>query len=436
MREAQQQAARVVRRVLDGATLPAALADVAPSGGLQAGRRRALVQELAYGTLRHWGMLSALTARLAAKPFSDPLLGTLVAVALYQLDHTRAPPFAVVDHAVEAAAVIARPAAKSLVNALLRRYLREREALQAAVQGDPVARWSHPNWWIDRLRADHPEHWQAILEAGNARPPLALRVNARAGTREALLEAFAAASIAAVPAGASGVVVDPPRPVTELPGYAEGAFSVQDLGAQLAAPLLDARPGMRVLDACAAPGGKTAHLLERSEIEVLALDSDEIRLARVRENIGRLRLGDRRVTVVAGDARTPAAWWDGRAFDRILADVPCTASGVVRRHPDGKWLRRPSDIRSFAAEQARILDALWPCLAPGGVLLYATCSVFRAENADAVDAFCARHPGALREPLTLPPQVEAVGGQLLPSLPGAAHNHDGFFYALLRKGEA
>lgn len=436
MREAQQQAARVVRRVLDGATLPAALAELAPAGGPQAGRRRALVQELSYGTLRHWGTLSALTARLAAKPFSDPLLGTLVAVALYQLDHTRAPPFAVVDHAVEAAAVVARPAAKALVNALLRRYLREREVLQAEVQVDPVARWSHPQWWIDRVSADHPQHWQAILEAGNARPPLALRVNARIGTREALLEAFAANSITAVAAGDSGIVVDPPRPVTELPGFAEGAFSVQDLGAQLAAPLLDPRPGMRVLDACAAPGGKTAHLLERADVEVLALDSDEIRLARVRENVDRLRLGDRRVAIKAGDARTPSAWWDGRAFDRILADVPCTASGVVRRHPDGKWLRRPSDIRNFAAEQARILDALWPCLAPGGLLLYATCSVFRAENADAIDAFRARHGDALRETVTLPPEVDAEGGQLLPSLSGAAHNHDGFFYALLRKGKA
>ena len=436
MREAQQQAARVVRRVLDGATLPAALAALAPAAGAQAGRRRALVQELAYGTLRHWGTLSALTARLAAKPLTDPLLGPLVGVALYQLDHSRAPPFAIVDHAVEVAAAIVRPAAKSLVNALLRRYLRERDALLASVQDDPVARWSHPQWWIDRVRADHPEHWQAILEAGNVRPPLALRVNTRVMSRDGLLEAFAAASIAAVAAGEFGIVVDPPRVVTELPGYADGAFSVQDLGAQLAAPLLAPAAGMRALDACAAPGGKTSHVLELADVDVLALDSDEARLARVRENIARLRLGDRRVAVVAGDARTPSAWWNGRAFDRILADVPCSASGVVRRHPDGKWLRRPSDIRGFTTEQARILDALWPCLARGGLLLYATCSVFRAENADAVDAFCARHRDALREPVALPSEVDAEGGQLLPSLPGAAHNHDGFFYALLRKGKA
>jgi 16S rRNA (cytosine967-C5)-methyltransferase len=434
MQEAQRQAALVVRRVLDGTALPMALAAVSTGAGGDPGRRRALIQELAYGTLRHWGTLQALTGRLAAKPFSDPALGALVAVALYQLDHTRAPPFAIVDHAVNAAAAVARPAAKSLVNALLRRYLREREALHAAVRQDPVARWSHPKWWIDRVQADHPDRWQDVLAAGNERPPLSLRVNARVSTREAFVEACAAASIGATAAGGAGVIVDPPRPVAELPGYREGAFSVQDLGAQLAAPLLAPEAGMRVLDACAAPGGKTAHLLELADVSVVALDSDAARLERVRENLTRLQLAARDVTVAAGDARVPATWWDGRPFDRILADVPCTASGVVRRHPDGKWLRRASDLAGFRAEQARIADALWPCLARGGLLLYATCSVFRAENDDVVAAFCARHADALREPIVLPPGIPHDGGQLLPSLPGAEHNHDGFFYALLRKG--
>lgn len=433
MQEAQRQAALAVRRVLEGTTLPAALAAIAPPNDGAAGRRRALVQELAYGTLRHWGTLDALVRKLAAKPLTDPALACLIAVALYQLDHTRAPPFAVVDHAVNAAATIARPAAKPLVNALLRRYLREREALNAAVRVDPVARWSYPLWWIERVRREYPDDWEAILEAGNARPPLALRVNARVAARDALLAAFGAAGVTAAPADEVGIIVDPPKPVPQLPGYADGAFSVQDLGAQLAAPLLRIADGMRVLDACAAPGGKTTHIAEIADVELIALDNDEARLTRVRANLLRQKLDALRVRVAKGDAAAPAAWWDGRPFDRILADVPCTASGVVRRHPDGKWLRRESDIASFVRRQARIVDALWGCLARGGLLLYATCSVFGDENEAQIAAFSARHGDALRETLTFPPAVDHRGGQLLPSLPGASHNHDGFFYALLRK---
>ena len=433
MEEAQHQAALAVRRVLDGATLSAALSAITIPGSSDAGRRRALVHELAYGTLRHWGTLAALVDALKSKPFADTALPVLVAIAIYQLDHLRAPPFAVVDHAVDAAARIARPAAKGLVNALLRRYLRERDALHAAVARDPVARWSHPRWWIERVEADHPQDWQTILAAGNEHPPLALRVNARATSREAFIAACAAASVGAAPAGASGVIIDPPRPVTEIPGYAEGWFAVQDLGAQLAAPLLAVEAGQHVLDACAAPGGKTTHLVELADADVVALDSDASRLARLTENLARLRHEERRVRVITGDAGAPERWWDGREFDRILIDAPCSASGVVRRHPDGKWLRRPSDIASYRREQDRILHALWTCLAGGGLMLYATCSVFRAENEDAVAAFGARHEDALREPISFSSDVVARGGQLLPSLPGAAHNQDGFFYALLKK---
>ncbi len=433
MQEAQRQAALAVRRVLDGATLSAALASVAPAGDAAAGRRRALVQELAYGTLRYWGTLEALVRRLAGKPLPDPALPCLVAVALYQLDHTRAPPFAVVDHAVNAAAAMVRPAVKPLVNAVLRRYLREHDALVAAVREDPVAHWSYPRWWIDRVARDWPGDWQAILAAGNERPPLALRVNRRVTTRDALLAHFAAAGVIAAPAGEAGVIVDPPRPVPQLPAYAEGAFSVQDLGAQLAAPLLRVADGMRVLDACAAPGGKTTHIAELADVALTAIDSDAARVPRVRENLARLALGGKRIQVIAADAGTPAAWWDGRSYDRIMADVPCSASGVVRRHPDGKWLRRESDLGGFAHAQARLLSALWPCLAPGGLLLYATCSVFGDENEAQVAAFTARQADALRETLTFHPDVVHRGGQLLPSLPGAPHNQDGFFYALLRK---
>jgi 16S rRNA (cytosine967-C5)-methyltransferase len=426
----QRQAAEVVRRVLAGTTLRDALAAVDDGSAL---RGRALVQELAYGTLRHWGTLDALTSRLAVRSDIEPSLRALMAVALYQLGHTRAPAFAVVDRAVEAAGAISRPAAKRWVNALLRRYLRERETLGREIVRDPVARWAYPAWWIERVRADLPACWEAVLAAGNARPPLALRVNTRRTSREALLAAFAARGVAAAAAGPQGIIVEPPQAVTSLPGFAEGAFSVQDLGAQLAAPLLDIGAGMRVLDACAAPGGKTTHLRELADVSIVAVDSDRTRLARLRENIARLGLADGTLDVVCGDATTPAQWWDGRPFERILADVPCSASGVVRRHPDVKWLRRASDIAAFAREQDRLLDALWPLLARGGKLLYATCSVFAAENEQRVASFVERRGDALRETIMFPPGVLHTGGQVLPSSEGEGHNQDGFFYALLRK---
>jgi 16S rRNA (cytosine967-C5)-methyltransferase len=430
MHHEQTLAALAVMRVFDGAQLRDALEAVDDRSGL---RGRTLVQELAYGTLRHWGTLDAIVGRLARKPIADPLLRALLAVALYQLDHTRAPPFAIVDRAVAAAGDGVRPAAKALVNALLRRYLRERGDVRAAICANDVARWSYPQWWIDRVRHDHPGDWPAILEAGNARPPLTLRVNRRVTTRGELLQRYAAAGIAAEPAGEAGIIVAQPRPVSELPGFADGAFAVQDLAAQQAAPLLDVSDGMRVLDACAAPGGKTAHLLELADADVLALDIDARRLARIAENLERLMLGDRRIQLVEGDAGRPDDWWDGRPFDRILFDVPCTASGVVRRHPDGKWRHRAGDVDRFAREQARLLEAAWPLLATGGKLLYATCSVFAAENDVPIAQFLARHADALRETLTLAGGMPHRGGQLLPSPSGASHNQDGFFYALLGK---
>jgi len=431
MRDAQRLATVVVERVLAGATLPAALENAVPPRS--ADRRRALVQELCFGTLRHWGLLDALVRRLATKPIADPPLHCLIAVAIYQLLHTRAPSFAVVDHAVNAAAMLSRPAAKALVNALLRRFLRERDALLETVCADPVARWSHPKWWIDRVERELPDDWQNVLGAGNTHAPLTLRVNARLASRDECLSLFAEADIHAVAAGDNGIIVDPPMSVRALPGFEAGLFSVQDLGAQLAAPLLAPLAGDHVLDACAAPGGKTTHLLELADIDLVALDSDPARLARVDENIERLRLDRSRVRVVAGDAGAPEAWWQGRPFDRILADVPCTAAGVVRRHPDIKWLRRETDIESFARQQTRLLDSLWGCLAHGGRLLYATCSIFEGENERQIGAFVDRHADALRETITFPAESARRGAQLLPSLPGASHNQDGYFYALLRK---
>jgi len=430
MDASQRQAADAVLRVMAGATLSRAL----EASGAESTPARAFVHELAYGTLRHWGTLDAIVRALAHKPPADARLVAIVAVALYQLEHLRAEPHAVVDRAVAAAGDAVRPQAKGLVNALLRRFLRERDAILAQAMSQPVARWSHPRWWISRVRSDWPNDWEQILGAGNERPPLTLRVNARVTTREALAARFASADIACEAVGAGGIVVTPPRPVRELPGFDEGAFSVQDAGAQLAAQILDARDGERVLDACAAPGGKATHVLERADVELVALDSDAARLARVVENATRLKLPPENLRTIAGDAAAPASWWDGRPFDRILADVPCTASGIVRRHPDGKWLRRASDVAALAATQRALLDGLWGCLAPGGTLLYATCSVFVEENEAQAAAFAARTPGALRESVAYAPEVDARGGQLLPSLPGAAHNQDGFFYARFRKG--
>jgi 16S rRNA (cytosine967-C5)-methyltransferase len=425
MERAQRIAAGAVRRVLSGATLAKALAaEVDAEHG-----DRPLIHELVYGTLRFLGELRSLVRVLADRPLADASVEALLWVALYQLIHTTAPQHTVVDCAVGATSRLRRTSAKGLVNAILRNFLRRRDALLAEVRRDPAARFSYPDWWIERVRTEYAERFAAILDAGNSRPPLCLRVNARRVAPEALVALFETHGIAATRVGPVGIIVDKPRPVRELPGYDDGAFSVQDAAAQLAAPLLGVADGMRVLDACAAPGGKTTHLAELATLDLTAVDVDSDRLVRVAENLERLRLSAR---LIAGDASQPGSWWEGTPFDRILADVPCTASGVVRRHPDGKWLRRESDVASFAQQQRRLLDALWPLLARGGRLLYSTCSVFRAENAEQVDGFVARHPEASRVRLG-PASSDAGDWQLLPVAGDAEHNHDGFFYALLEK---
>jgi 16S rRNA (cytosine967-C5)-methyltransferase len=425
MEQAQRIAAKAVRRVLRGAALPEALA-VANDDH----EHGALVRELAYGTLRFLGEVRAIVRLLARRPIVDESVDALLWVALYQLVHTQAPPARIVDSAVRATARVRRTSAQGLVNALLRGFLRRRDALLAAVAHDPEARFSYPRWWIERVRAERAERWAEVLDAGNARPPLCLRVNVRRIVPDDFIAALAAAGHAAYRVGTAGVIIDRPRPVTSLPGYAEGWFSVQDAAAQLAAPLLGAAEGMRVLDACAAPGGKTTHLAELVDTELTAIDIDAGRLERVADNLARLGLVAR---LVAADAADPTAWWDGAAFNRILLDAPCTASGVVRRHPDVKWLRRESDVPAFVAQQRRLLEGLWPTLARGGRLLYSTCSVFHAENIAQVDAFVAGHSDARRVPLEAPGAVAMGDGQLLPAAAGAEHNHDGFFYALLHK---
>jgi 16S rRNA (cytosine967-C5)-methyltransferase len=438
------------------------------------------VQALAFTVLRRLGGALEVRERLAPRrppPAVESLL--LVALALlWPAQGEGAPPYpdhTLVDQAV-AAARQRTPAAAGFVNAVLRRFVRERAQWVEPARQSPLGAYNHPDWWVQRLRHDWPGNWQRLLDQANRRPPMTLRVNARRSTPTRYVELLAQHGIVArlqpLPGAAAAglddaaVVLDAPRPVSQLPGFDEGEVSVQDAAAQLAAPLLlgggRVAPSLprlpaaaRVLDACAAPGGKTAHLLERADLEVLALDVDAHRLARVHENLRRLQLAaTARVQVLAGDASQPATWWDGRPFDAILLDAPCTASGIVRRHPDVRWLRRPADIDTLAATQRRLLDALWPLVAAGGRLLYATCSIFRAEGEQQIDAFLQRlGPGAARRwPLApghlLPLPDNSRGGEAtagsVPTGPAAAlppavaaptpgPAGDGFFYALIEK---
>ena len=417
MRNLQKLAAGALEQVLAGAALHQVLPRCLQQ--LQTPGERGALQDIVYGSLRQLGRLDAWLEALLERPLTDPELGWLLRVALYQLAYTRAPAHAVVHNAVSAAGAGWR---RGLANAVLRNFQRRRAELEEIADAQPSARWSHPEWWIGKLQSEHPAHWQAILEASLMHPPFTLRINGRRGDVDGYLQRLTEAGLPAHQTGPDAVTLDKAVPVHTLPGFDTGDVSVQDAGAQWAARLLDAQQGERVLDACAAPGGKTGHILERADVDLTALDVDAMRLARVQENLDRLQL---KATLVEGDAAQPDAWWDGRPFDRILADVPCSASGVVRRNPDIKWLRRPEDIAQFAAQQAVMLEALWRLLAPGGTLLYATCSIFHEENEGQVQAFLARHTGeAERCPLPEP----LSDGPLLP-----AAEHDGFYYALLRK---
>jgi len=376
---------------------------------------RPAVQDLVYGSLRAYGRGDFFLSRLLQKPLASDEVRALLLVALYRLETRPDAAHTVVDQAVSAAAEVAGGNFKALVNGVLRNFLRQQAALTADFTADPVALAMHPDWWLAQLQAAYPQDWQAIVAAGNLPPPMGLRVNTRRVSRDDYIMKLAAEGIAARPVGECGLALDKPVAVDALPGFADGLVSVQDPGAQMAATLLDPMPGSRVLDACAAPGGKTAHLLERSELDLLALDLKPARCRRIADGLSRLGLT---ASIEAADCVKLTSWWDGRPFDAVLADVPCTASGVVRRNPDAKWLRREADIASFAAAQARILDALWQVLRPGGKLLYVTCSVFPAENGEQIDRFLGRQPQARR----------CHEEQLLPTA-----EHDGFFYCLLEK---
>lgn len=379
---------------------------------------RGAVRDLAWGTLRAFGRGDSILSGLLHKPLPE-VVHALLLVSLHRLDQRPEQAHTVVSQAVEAVAALLPPL-KGVANGVLRNYLRNAADLTATAARDESVRYAHPQWWITRLRKAYPDRWKAALEAGNTHPPMALRVNRRRVTVAEQAERLAAAGIAFRRLTNDALVLDRPVSVAALPGFVEGNLSVQDAGAQWAGRWLDLQSGQRVLDACAAPGGKSAHIMETADVELLALELDPRRTPRISANLSRLGLS---AEVRNADCRQVAKWWDGRPFDRILADVPCSASGVARRHPDIKWLRRPEDIAKFAAQQSEILDALWPTLAVGGKMLYVTCSVFETENRQQIDRFCQRHPDALRLGL------EANGDcQLLPDA-----DHDGFYYALLQK---
>ena len=396
-------------------------------------RDRGFTQDLAFGTARWQPRLSALAEKLLQKPFkaADADVEALLLVGLYQLLYTRVPAHAAIGETVGCADKLKKPWAKGLLNAVLRNAQRESETIFAELERDPVVRTAHPRWLQKSLKAFWPEQWEAICEANNAHPPMILRVNRRHHGRDAYLALLGEAGIAATPCVYSrdGIVLEAAADVRSLPGFAEGWISVQDEAAQLAADLLELAPGQRVLDACCAPGGKTCHLLEAEQglAEVVAIDLEAKRLVRVRENLARLQLDAK---LIACDARDTANWWDGKTFQRILLDAPCSATGVIRRHPDIKLTRQADDIPALATLQGELLDALWPTLEVGGMLLYATCSSLPTENTEVIEAFLARTPGARELDLATEAGLRQPHGRQLLAQEGG---HDGFYYAKLIK---
>jgi 16S rRNA (cytosine967-C5)-methyltransferase len=433
---ARALAAHAVARILrEGVTLDAALKDALVAANPKLAPS---VRSLSYGAVRGYYRHEAILGRLLSTPVRslDFLVRALLSVALYELEDERTPEYAVVDAAVETAKITDAARAGGLINAVLRRYLRERKRLDADIARNPATRHASPVWLADRLRADWPVRWTQLLAAGDTQAPMWLRVNSQRATTDEYLEKLREAGIGAraearVP---QAVALDSPCDVHDLPGFAEGLVSVQDLGAQCVAFPLGLAAGQRVLDACAAPGGKTALIMEREPqlSKVVAVDIDPLRLARVRENLSR---GNLRAELISGDAGAPAPWWDGVPFDRVLLDAPCSALGVIRRHPDIRLRKSPSDIDKLPQVQARLLNSAWTMLAPGGRLVYATCTVTRSENRDLVAAFLRSTPDAS----SLPAEVwegwpnfgeaDEFGRQILPGEAGA----DGFYYAALTK---
>ncbi|MDX1514125.1 MAG: 16S rRNA (cytosine(967)-C(5))-methyltransferase RsmB [Gammaproteobacteria bacterium] len=402
-------------------------------GGLSGPRERRLARELAYGVMRWWPRLAATLAELLDHPLKrkDLDIEVLILLGLYQLLYTRIPPHAAVAETVAMTRSLRKSWASGLANATLRRFDRERQTLLARIEGIDAARFAHPDWLIGELRDAWPGEWKDILVAANARPPMTLRVNARRGTRGNYMEALGTAGVGATSAPFTdfGVILDEPVDVDSLPGFRDGLVSVQDAAAQLAAPLLSLEPGHRVLDACAAPGGKTAHILETGAdlSEVVALDASPERVARLKQTLERLSLKCR---VVHADATQTEDWWDGKPFDRILLDTPCTATGIIRRQPDIKFRRSPKDLSRLKKIQSELLESLWPLLARGGLLLYATCSVLPQENRQRVAEFLSSRTDVEIQPIDSAwGRPDDFGRQILTG----EHGMDGFYYALLAK---
>ncbi len=423
-------AARILARVINGASLTAALDDNLPRAR---DNDRALIQELCYGTLRAWPRLEHVAGVLLRKPLGkkDRDVQALILLGLHQLTAMRIPAHAAVAETVGAVNALGKGWARGLLNAVLRNFQRQRETLLAKADDSEPGRWAHPQWLIDALRQAWPDDWQQILTANNEHAPMTLRVNTCRQSRSDYLSILERAGINAEASTVSdcGIRLQQAVDVSLLPGFAEGTVSVQDEAAQLAAALLDARPGERVLDICAAPGGKTAHILEHNDdIELLAVDIEAQRLQRVTDNLQRLGLT---AITCRGDARQAQDWWDGRPFDRILLDAPCSATGVIRRHPDIKLLRRPEDIETLLQLQGEILHAIWPLLRTGGILLYATCSVLPQENERRVSSFIAERPDAGHQTIDADwGRATDIGRQILP---GDTAQMDGFYYACLHK---
>lgn len=423
---AQQIAANAVSQVITGRNLTIALPQALATFPKATMQQRGAAADLSYGTLRYLGEINAYLDLLLSKPITDSAVMGLLQVALYQLLHDKAEAFTIVNQAVTAAQHSKRTWAKGLVNAVLRNFIRQKDTLVSKLTDNEVAEFSYPQWWINKVHKQYPQQWRDILCIGNTHPPMTLRINRRKITVDDYLTKLADQGIDAVHLGGVAIQLQIPLPVEKIPGFSDGLVSVQDAGAQLAAELLSVKPNMRILDACCAPGGKTGHVLECAEVDMLAIDSDAARLERVQSNLKRLQLN---ATLRVGDASRPEAWWDGKPFDRILADVPCSASGIVRRHVDIKWLRREADIKSFTSQQAKILPSLWQLLNKNGLLLYVTCSIFEEENQAQITQFLSNHADAT----LLPPElvynhISHQHGQLIPST-----THDGFFYALLQK---
>ena len=420
-------AAHAVARVENGTALPAALSSVFGQTDMPP-QAAGAIQDIAYRCMRRLGLCRALLRLMTPKQPEPSVLRALLYCALALLvepdENGKLPyePFTAVNQSVAAAASsLPLSHGKGMVNAVLRRFLREKDSLLAQAGKDIEAAWNYPEWWVHDMATAYPENWKSILNTGNTTPPLTLRVNQQKGTTAAYLDQLARAGMDAIQAEPVAIMLKTPVPVSRIPGFSEGQVSVQDAAAQQAATLLDLKDGMYVLDACAAPGGKTGHILETADVRVLALDKDARRLERIRENMQRLEL---QADVRQGDAAA-TDWWDGRHFDRILADVPCTASGIVRRHPDIRWLRRKADKDQLTTLSAQILDNLWQMLRPDGKLLFVTCSVWPEESEMQAAAFALRHQ-AKRLP---------APGQLLP-VTDHENNHDGLFYALFQKSPA